>query len=107
MGWLRLDDHYDDHPKIVEAGKDAAWLDLRGMLFCARHETDGFIRPAQLTRIGSDFSPKKRLALVERLVEVGRWVPAEDGGWVIHDFLQYNPSSEARSQERERARDRM
>lgn len=106
MGWLRLDDHYDDHPKIVAAGAEAAWLDVRGMLFCARHETDGAIPHAQLARIGSDFTPKKRAKLAGVLVEVGRWTQTETG-FLVNDFLDYNPAASVREAEREAARERM
>lgn len=106
MGWLRLDDQYDDHPKIVTAGPEAAWLDVRGMLFCARHETDGFIPEAQLTRIGSEFSTSKRRKLVSTLVSVQRWEKV-DGGYRVNDFLEYNPTQAQKEDERAAARERM
>lgn len=106
MGWLRLDDHYDDHPKIVAAGSEAAWLDIRGMLFCARHETDGVIPSSQLSRIGSDYAPAKRARLIGQLVDAGRWTKTDDG-YIVNDFLDYNPSSITKQTEREAARERM
>lgn len=106
MGWLRLDDQFDDHPKTVAAGHEASWLDVRGMLFCARHETNGEIPDAQLPRIGSDFSPAKRKKLIAALLEVGRWERTE-GGYLVHDFLEYNPTSAQKEAEREAARERM
>lgn len=102
MAWLKLDDKYDDHPKIVAAGPEASWLDVRGMLYCARHETDGYISESQLKRIGGDFSARKRRGLVEKLVEVGRWIQDEErGGWCVHDFLAYNFSAEEAQRRRE------
>src|SRR5690606_16541161 len=88
------------------AGPEAAWLDVRGMLYCARHETDGHIPAAQLSRIGSEFGPRKRLELARRLVDVGRWIENGDG-WMVKDFTDYNPSAQQKEAERAAARERM
>ena len=106
MGWLKLDDQYDDHEKIVAAGPLAELLDLRAMLFCARRETDGFVPYTQLSALCRDIpAPKKKAAL---LVKVGRWTDSPDeGGWWVHDFLEYNPSRVEKEAEREAARARM
>ena len=106
MGWLKLDDQYDDHEKIVAAGPMAELLDVRGMLFCARRETDGFVPYTQLAALGRDLKAPKKLA--EALVEVGRWEDDPDEkGWWVHDYLVYNPPSEKKNAEREAARERM
>lgn len=108
MGWLKLDDKWDDHPKIVSAGRDGAWLHLRGLLFCARHETDGHVPAEHVARLGSEFSKAVQKRLTERLVQVGLWEIDPDGdGWWIHDYLEYNPSSRRRRADREAAKDRM
>lgn len=107
MTWLRVDDRYDLNDKIVEAGPEAGWLDLRGMLYCARNETDGHIPAAQLKNIGSDFSARKRGSLVEKLVAVGRWSVDPEDGWRVHDYLTYNPAAAKLEAEREASRRRM
>lgn len=88
MSWLKLDDHYFDHPKIAAAGRDGALLDLAGMLYCARFLTDGRIPTGMVRRLAPVDDPA---SCAEILVSVGRWEPIE-GGYMVHDYLKYNPS---------------
>lgn len=115
MGWLKLDDLRLGHPKLVEAGPMAELLDVRGMLYSAQRETDGFVPAVQLPLIAHGIpAPTKR---VRTLVEVRRWheaghdckdCPQPPGeGWQIHGFLEFNPSRQDREDEREAARERM
>lgn len=102
MTWAKFDDNYTDNPKVEEAGPWAELLDMRAIIHCARHETDGFVSRPALRRLGRDIP--KVMSKVERLVEVGRWELAPDGWWV-HDFLVYNPSKAQREGLRERWRE--
>lgn len=86
--WLKIDDGFPDHPKVVKAGPLAGWLYLCGLCYCKRQTTDGFI-PAEVVPRLSTVPRVDREA--ERLVEVGLWEPAE-GGYVVHDYLDWNPS---------------
>lgn len=113
MGWLKLDDGYGDHPKLVAAGWRAELLDLRAMLYCARRETDGFVPRAQLRVVGRDIPAVTSRA--QELVAVGRWHDGPSGccpdppgdGWQVHDYLRYNPSRGQRDAEREAGRARV
>jgi hypothetical protein len=89
MSWLRIDDHFPDHPKVVAAGPLAAWLHVCGMAYAARYLTDGFIPAGQLRRLADVEEPD---VLAEKLIEAGLWHRA-DGGYAIHDYLKYNPSA--------------
>jgi hypothetical protein len=108
--WARIDDGMPDHPKLARLGTLkplAGWLHVCGICYAARYLTDGFIPTAQvaaLTRfdhvgyetggvpgmfsVGEDADPEK---LAAALVEVGMWHRTR-GGYLIHDFLDYNPS---------------
>lgn len=90
MVWLKLDDKFPDHPKVTEAGPLAAWLHVCGMAFCSRYLTDGFIPARQVSRLADLDNADD---LVKTLVRVGLWEEA-DGGFRVHDFLEYNPSAE-------------
>lgn len=106
MGWARFDDKYSDHPKIAAAGPWAELLDMRAIIFCAKHETDGHVCKAMLGRIAVGI-PSAR-AKASKLVEVGRWSPDPRGdGWWIHDYLAYNPSRARKDKDRAEARARM
>lgn len=97
MAWVRLDDGFPDHPKVVRAGDLAAWLYVCGLTYANRQGTDGFIPAAIVPRLTGLKNP---LALANRLVEAGLWERSEDGGYRIHDYLEYQPSAERVRQER-------
>src|SRR5690606_35902458 len=90
MSWVRIDDHFPDHPKIAmlgSLGPVAGWLHVAALCYCARYLTDGFIPAGQVMRL-ADFGPRVRATdLAERLVAVGLW-DHRDGGYSIHDYLE-------------------
>lgn len=85
--WLKLDDRFHDHPKVVAAGNAAVGLWVRCADYSAAYDLDGFIpRAAMLAK--SEHPTQQRA-----LQRVGLWVPTEQG-FVIPDFLEYNPSGD-------------
>jgi hypothetical protein len=92
MPWVRIDDQFPDHPKVVAAGQAAAWLYVTGLCYCNRMLTDGFIPIDQVARLvpyGAKLAPK--------LVEVGLWIQTtRDGaeGFAVHDYHVYQPTRE-------------
>jgi hypothetical protein len=100
MAWVKLDDHFAEHPKIATAGPLAGWLHVCALCYCNRHLTDGFI-PARVVGTLADFAGindeasgeanPKQLASI--LLDVGLW-EEDEGGYRIHDYLEYNPSRE-------------
>jgi hypothetical protein len=96
MGWLRLDDAFGDHPKVIGLSDRAFRAHVEGLVYCARYLTDGQVPKAK--------GPVPRVAV--ELERAGLWSSTKRG-WVIHDFLDYNPSKaeveadrEARSAQR-------
>jgi hypothetical protein len=90
MTWVKLDDQFADHPKVLEAGPLASWLYVCSLTYSARILTDGFIPKAQVRRL-ADVENAQELA--DKLVEVGLWDCVENG-YQIHDYLDYNPSAD-------------
>lgn len=43
MPWVRIDDHFDEHPKLAAVGPLAWGVWLAGIAYCNRNLTDGFI----------------------------------------------------------------
>lgn len=95
MSWVKLDDGFFRHRKVVQAGRDARDLALASWCFSSATLSDGFIPEAALRQLAADAqvtaNPRK---LAARLVEVGLWEEAA-GGYQIHDYLTYNPTREA------------
>lgn len=102
MSWIKLDDQFPTHPKIVAAGGDAAWLHVCALCYCGQHLTDGLVPKGMLDRISDRKNARK---LAEKLIEVGAWADRGDS-IEIHDYLDHNPSREKVLEERRKAAER-
>jgi len=95
MSWIKLDDQWMDHPKIIKAGRDARDMWLASITWCAKHLTDGYFPKDLLTSLavsaGIDVANCQTFAT--RLVEVSLWDATSDG-YMVHDYLDYNPTKE-------------
>lgn len=106
MPWVKLDDQFADHPKIIQAGPLAGWLWACGIAYANKYLTDGFIPYAQVRRLADVTDYADPYVLAAKLVEVGLWEQV-DGGYLVHDFLEYNPSAAQVKADREEAKWRM
>lgn len=112
MPWFKLDDGFFDHPKVVQAGRDARDLWLAAGCYSARELTDGFIPFEVLPLLAAKAGVRNPKGLALRLVEAraqsahGMFEPRE-GGYLIHDYLEYNPSRAQVLEEREKTRKRL
>jgi len=101
MPWVKLDDEFFDNDKIVNVSSEAKLLYLAGLTYAAQRLTDGDLTTAQV-RIAAakvDVDP----GMADELLAAGLWEPIE-GGYAIHDYLEYNPSAEdVREQRRQNA----
>jgi hypothetical protein len=124
MVWVRIDDHFDEHPKFAKAGPLGMALWLAGLAYCNRTLTDGFI-PWSVARalIAWEFldpaaakdgrRKRYRIAMtcgvvgddvtsefvIELLLVAGLWVEV-DGGYRVHDYDQYQHTRERIEEER-------
>lgn len=131
MPWVKVDDHFDEHPKLAAVGPLGWGFWLAGLAYSNRNLTDGFIpwskalSLASFEVIGPD-QDYRILALADAadpdgvqpasivtvewvfdlLVSAGLWERVANG-FHIHDYDQYQPSREAVLAEREAARERM
>lgn len=92
-----MDDGFADHPKLLKAGPLAKALFIDGLCYAARHLTDGHLPQAQVRAI---IATGYRRQTVTLLVEAGLWAPTE-GGYQIHDYLEYQPSARSVRRQRE------
>lgn len=84
MAWLRLDDGFAEHPKIVALGDEAAWRWVRTLCYCARRR-DPRLTGAVLERaLGWTAEGVAELVALELLEEHG------DGYYSVHDWHRYN-----------------
>jgi hypothetical protein len=128
MVWAKLDDAILDNPKIARAGVFGFALHVAAITWSCRNLTDGHVEYSRVTALLTlqrvHFDVANPLALLDgnssmggeegldpyiiadHLVDCGLW-ERTGTGYVIHDFLIYNPSREQvlakRRQDAERA----
>lgn len=107
MTWVRLDEEFARHPKVLEAGPLGMAMHVAALCYCNQYLTDGYIPhavPSGLLNLngidvalgGNEFVQAGCEAswdmVVDNLVRAGLWVPVDTGGWVIHDYHEFQPS---------------
>jgi hypothetical protein len=98
MPWFRLEDSFYNHPKVTRAGNAPAGLWVRLGTYSAQYLTDGHI-PAD---IAHQFGKPRE---IETLLACRLWVENGDG-FLMPDYLDYNPSAEQVRRDRAAARER-
>jgi hypothetical protein len=109
MTWVQLDDQIANHPKILKAGPDAAWLWACALAYCQNHLTDGYVPRSALRSLGGFKNP---VGLADRLVEA-RVRPEGHGlferrgeDYAVHDYLDHNPTKATVLERRRKAAER-
>lgn len=106
MGWVRLDDKRALNRKLREAGFEARGLDEAALCLVAGDETDGFISDDSIAMLATAHSCRQPARLIAKLVQVGRWSRCDDqGGYIIHDYHDYNPTKAQLAELREKKRE--
>ncbi|MYZ37496.1 MULTISPECIES: hypothetical protein [unclassified Streptomyces] len=109
MAWFALDDGFDTHPKVRKAGNAAVGLFVRLGVHATRHLTEGHLDGAIVRTYGTEPNVR-RLIAVGMLHGAGhtcsRCPQPADGGYYIHDYLDYNKSRAQIEAARENARKR-
>lgn len=105
MSWAKLDDRYDDNRKIKRAwrrNRAAVGLHAMAITYCSRHRTDGVVDIDWLEeRLPAE---KERAKVIGVLVDGGLFEPVDAEHWRVHDYLDYNPSRQARDEASDAAR---
>jgi hypothetical protein len=83
MAWVRIDDGFYQHPKVLKVGPLGLALQVAALCYANRHLTDGFI-PAEIVPLLMAGAGK----VAPRMVEAGLWDRAA-GGYQIHDYEAY------------------
>jgi hypothetical protein len=105
MPWVRIDEEFPDHPKVVGAGPLGIAMQVAALCYCNRHLTDGFVpRSAARRLIDLDGLGVSADDVISTLLGVGMWSRV-DGGYQIHDYEHYQPTRAQVLAERERNRE--
>ena len=97
MGWVYLDDHFDEHHKVLGAGEIhplAPWLFICGLTYSRRAAAGGLIPNAKVKTL----TPLYRKAAREALITVGLWEDIPTVASIqVHDYGQWNKTNDERS----------
>lgn len=87
-----LDDGFAEHPKIMDLSDRSFRMHVAALCYCNRNLTDGVLSERSIAVLCALTSASKK-HLIE-LVTAGVWEEHEtdDGCFVIHDYLEHNPS---------------
>jgi hypothetical protein len=85
--YIKVHDGMPDHPKVDGLSDKAFRLLVESWCWCSRHLTDGRIPAATWRKRGS---PKAR----KELLDAGLVEQADDGAFVMHDYLEHQRSAE-------------
>jgi len=100
MAWFKVDDALAFNMKAVAAGNTALGLWVRAGSWSCQQLTDGFVPDAMVPALGGTQDDAQALA------DAGLWHPRR-GGWVFHDWAEYQEPSEKVKERRAAARERM
>lgn len=102
--WVKLDDDFFDNPKTGPLSKGTKLLYLAGLTYCAKSLTDGKIdaRGVKVVRALAEAGTQA----VAELETSGRW-EKNGSGYIVHDWLEYNPPAAKVLAQREAAKERM
>lgn len=98
MPWVKIDEHFYDHPKWATAPGDSIALWLASMAWCNRNDsTSGFIPAVKLSGLVHIRNVRRTAA---DLVTRGAYHPhTVDGvhGYLIHDYQQFQQPEKVRA----------
>jgi hypothetical protein len=91
MSWFKGDDNLPNNHKLENLSVPAKFLYVCSLAYCARNLTDGALtaRAVKIVRAECPAAAKH----VGELADAGLWDRAADG-YIVHDYLEYNPTRE-------------
>lgn len=115
MPWVKIDDKWSNHPKLIIVGPLGKALYMDALCYASQYLTDGFIPElvaAQLCYQFNEFENSGNIPDNEEpikwLCNQGLWDRADDErGYWIHDYLEFNPSRAQVESDRDAAKARM
>ena len=102
MGWSKFGDEFALHRKVRPLSDAAFRLHVTAIIHATRDSTNGAVDAEFIRDLPRVRGTKK---IIAELVNSGVWDEVE-GGWEIHDYLDYNFSADQAERHREKSRER-
>ncbi len=97
--WVRVRCDLARHPRLEGLTHRARWLYLVGLLEAGENRTDGELTSRRLRAVLLEAGCSSRH--VAELAAAGLWLPVENGGYRIRDYLEHQRSRTEIEQNRE------
>lgn len=89
MPWVRFEDTFDQHPKVIGLSDAAYRMWTRAIAYCSRNLTDAFLSRAA----AKELRPGDWARCAGQLIKVGLFEAAESG-YLVHDYHDYQPTKQ-------------
>lgn len=99
MAWLRIDDGFAQHPKVVRLSPKDRWTWLEILCYCARYRTKGVV-PAAISQVVRGASE----SFLENCHTLGLIDSGGGGENRVHDWDAYNPKDPTSAERQARYR---
>jgi len=99
MGWVRIDDNFADHPKVIGLSDTAFRLYIEALCYSNRQLTDGFIPMSVYLKASKNDD-------ADYLIEAGLWEEVPKG-YLIRSYTEYQPTREKVHSKRDQSRERL
>jgi hypothetical protein len=109
VAYVRFDPGFTRHRKLNALTFEDRWRVIEAVDWCVCSSSDGILMAQDLTAAWSGCDKRKAARIALRLADAGilEARPAKaGGGWKVHDFEDYQLSSEAVSEQRRKAAER-
>ena len=106
MAWVKVDVGFFRNPKIMGIGGSAKALYLAGLCYAGGSLTDGFIPESAPRSLAAEADITGSPKAIKQLIAAGLW-EVVDGGYQIHDYLDYNQSADKVQANKDAAKGRM
>jgi hypothetical protein len=105
MAWSRFEPGFSRHPKRIKVGPIASWLWVASVDHCTEFRTNGFIDDITVPTLCPTLKPAELRRQIDALLGVRSWERV-DSGYLVHGYLEHNPSAEQVEADRQAAKDR-
>jgi hypothetical protein len=90
MAWIKIDDSFPDHPKVVGLSDTAFRVHISGLCYCGKYLTDGKVP----MKIAARFA-EENMEVIAELSLAGLWLEdLSNNGFIIHDYLTHQTSKD-------------
>ena len=99
MTWIKIDDTFPNHPKVVGLTDKAFRVHISGLCYCGTYLTDGFIPMTIAAKLANE-----DMSVIAELTQASLWRDAvKENGFRIHDYLAHQTSKKQVQDKRDRS----